>query len=254
MAEKKHNRRELIARSRDAGQTGGQSREDMESEFMESLTRDSWAEEDSFREAFKSTPFGDMLIDIRNEILELDYDGIRMLSKCHSFRFDVGDGFVLDISEMTPYYAPLDLTADQAAGILENAVRIVPYMRDGAELEADNASMYYDSAADLFKTSPPGTTYSGYSRSWYFLDNWPEKLSTFDGMDICRLRYFNTYDETNEDFYSVRHGRVHAIFPRKPSEDDLKWVSGIKPTLEALSGYVVSDSIHFVLWRETPQA
>ena len=253
MAEKKHDRRELMARSMDAEKAKGQSREDMESEFMESVTRDSWVEEDSFREAIKSTPFGDRLIDIRSEIRDLDCDGQYVTSKCHSFRFDAGDGFVLDISTATPCDDPLDLTADRAAGILENALRIVPFMRDGVELEADNAAMDYDSAADLFKTSPPGTAYSG---SWYFHHNRPEDLGTFDGMDVRRLRYFDgaRCEPVDGDFHSVRCGGVHAIFPRKPSEDDLKWVSGIKPTLGALSNLVASGSVHFVLWRDGSKA
>lgn len=233
---------------------------------MESMQRQAWQEEDSFRRGIEASPFRDRLVDCKSAILNLDYDGIRMDTICLSFRFDVGNGYSLDISSMYRTFP-----SEVAAAILRTIIPLIPMMKDGVEIEVDNVSRYYDSASDLFKTQAPGDAYSCAVPAALY-ETSREDIDEIDGMVIRRILYLHCsylIEECGgtEEFYSIGNGCIHVLFPWKPTEADLEWLSGIKPVLEDLTRLVSREGkeddgtttrvyrypdtdMHFVLWRD----
>ena len=261
MAEKKPLRRDIVAKAKSDlpdvfdGLPLVESEEfSEEDDMMLRACRD----ERSFRSSLKETPFLDRLVDSRIDFVRGDWDELNTSS---SFRFDVGNGFVLDYSSMG------QPSSEIAVSILETVLPLVPLMKDGVEIEVDN----YDPGiltitCDGFKTRPPGNTYTG---SGVFLyESSRDEVDKFEGMPVNRICYCygdkdvyedtdvfdNTVELTHHVFYAVKHGDIHVLFPSRPTRADLEWVSGIRPFLESLTKARSTEgrytSTHFVLWRD----
>ena len=272
MAEKKPRRRDIVAKAKsdlpdvyDAWSSVGSEELSQEDDLMLRACQD----ERSFRSSLKDTPFLDRLVDSR---IDFVYGELGEIHTSSSFRFDVGNGFVLDYRSMG---VP---SSELAVSILETVLSLVPLMKDGAEIEVDNHDPGIRYACDGFKTRPPGNTYAGSDTLIFEYSR--EEVDEFDGMPVHRIRYI--YDGPGEDeydgpgeagndaheeagdetpyfglrpvFYAVKYGDIHVLFPSRPSGADLEWVSGIRPFLESLTQVLPtgfrSPYTHFVLWRD----
>lgn len=218
------------------------------SEFREMLKRRAWDEENSFRSAIGDSPHKDRLVDCRNDILDLDYDGSDFTFIFHSFRFDVGDGYSLDFSSMTHDDQPMRISVETAVKVLDAILCLVPQMKDKVEIEVDNYLWYIDTSSDLFKNRPPGNCYTWRGS---FDEISRDIIGEFDGKPISRIRYYSFFDAPVEpEFYSVPFDLIHVLFPQVPSKSDFEWLSGIRPILDSLSKLVENDLFHFVLWKD----
>lgn len=251
MAEKKPRRRDLVAKLKGSLPDVSPVESPDFSEEDEIILR-ARQEERSFRSSMKETPFADRLVDSRSDYVYGEFGGLSINS---SFRFNVGNGFVLD-------YSAFVLSSDFAVSLLETILPLVPLMKDGVEIEADNFEPGIENACDGFKTRPPGNAPQG-SDTWLF-ESSREKVDEFDGMPIYRICY--CYDDPDSDegdasdyglsthvFYAVEYGDIHVLFPSRPDRADLEWVSGIRPCLESLTQVLSREkysSQHFVLWRD----
>ena len=212
-------------------------------------------EERSFRSSMEETPFADRLVDSRSDLFYADHG---MVCTDSSFRFNVGNGFVLDYSVI--HAVP---STEFAVSVLETILPLVPLMKDGVEIEVDNHEPGIENACDGFKTRPPGNTHAGSDTKLF--ESSREEVDEFDGMPIYRITYCyedpDVFEVEPPDyglsypvFYSVKYGDIHVLFPSRPTPADLEWVSGIRPYLESLSQLLPRVEslffLHFILWRD----
>lgn len=257
MAEKKPRRRDIVAKAKSDlpdvydGLSSVGSEELSEEDNM--MLR-AYQVERSLRSSLKDTPFLDRFVDSR---IDIHYGEWGEESTCSSFRFDVGNGFVLDFTMAVMPSSGL------VVSVLETILSLVPLMKDGVEIEVDNYEFGLDFPCDGFKTRPPGNSHIG---SGIFLnESSREEVDEFDGMPVNRIRYSYedpdavdvdspNYGITDYVFYAVKYGDIHVLFPSRPTEADLEWVSGIRPFLESLTKARSTEGryshTHFVLWRD----
>ena len=145
MAEKKPRRRDIVAKAKsdlpdvyDAWSSVGSEELSEEDDRMLRACQG----ERSFRSSLKDTPFLDRLVDSR---IDFVYGERGEIYTSSSFRFDVGDGFVLDCSSMN------QPSSELAVSILETVLSLVPLMKDGVEIEVDNHDPGIRYACDGFK-------------------------------------------------------------------------------------------------------
>jgi hypothetical protein len=217
--------------------------------LYEELRQKARSLDDSFRLAIGGTLQGNTLTDSRCGVYDLDYDGILIPGPCLSFRFRLPRGFSLDFSLMAPEEGRIPMYAGAAARVLEAVTPLVHVMRDGAEIETDNYEYYCDNATDLFKTCPPAETYmDGGSVHIFSMEDAGES----DGMPLRRITYLSGPGFRHRRmFLSVGVGAVHVLLPDGRPEEDLGWVSAVRPVLESLSRLAEGlTDMHFVLWRD----
>lgn len=272
MAEKKPRRKDIVAKAKSDLPDVYDAWSSVESEELseeDDLMLRACQDERSFRSSLKDTPFLDRIVDSR---IDFVYGERGEIYTSSSFRFDVGNGFVLDYSSMG---LP---SSELAVSILETILSLVPLMKDGVEIEVDNHDPGIRYACDGFKTRPPGNTYAGSDTLLFECSR--EEVDDFDGMPVHRIRYiydgpgeteydgpveaeYEAHEEAGADapyfglrpvFYAVKLGDIHVLFPSRPNGADLEWVSGIRPSLESLAQALSTEGsfpyTHFVLWRD----
>lgn len=240
MAEKRHNRQELIARDCLNDMTLPENT--LPIDYGELNNR--WhannriqPKHDELIEKIDASPLKEHFMDSRAASLIFDIGEDRyFIGDFHSFRFDVGNGVLLDFSLMqySDKVIPEEWPFTSKIWRILNTVRhIAPGLKDGMGIIFDNFGRYTANAVDLFQRDfPPDLNPNAYEsdESNYPLSETNEFLIEQCGLPYLDGRYSVTYRIDSEG----RPGWIKVVFPNLPTDEELKWVSEIKPELEIL--------------------
>ena len=241
MAEKRHNRQELISRDRliemtlpeDAPPDDPMEDDSFYDEWWR-LRKNIGPRHDELVRRIDDSPLKAEFMDSLSTCNIIEEDEGSTVSDLYSFRFDAGDGLVLDFS--------LDLSSrmelpedspfiDKIGRILDIIRRIGPELGDGMRIFYDNIIRWGSFAVDLFQftVTNPRSLSDFFDRGpcvsmtdeFYILQS-PTPYMTGMYMVACR---------DDADYSGFPYDAICIVFPHMPTPEELALTSRIKQDL-----------------------